>query len=239
MADLNKFVELKPELTSGGDPIVLRTGSAEKIAEQNGYSLSGDLDAPLDYFLKRRGQFDDSIAFVAVNVHAGHYALHLYPDYKDLAIEVTGSIRMDIYLQSFGINEDLKFTSKQLANKIKMNRRLFSSRDEAMNLVSKLMAFRAKVTKIIDDHDDQKGNRKFALETQLEKDVPDAFTLQCPLFSGGDKYTFSVDLCADVTASGVMFYMESVELAELLIEEKERMINERVDQMKDIVIIRS
>jgi hypothetical protein len=61
--------------------------------------------------------------------------------------------------------------------------------------------------------------------------------LQIPIFSGEANETFRVEIGLEATDGSIRFWLESTELAELIDERKESIIEEEIENCQDFVII--
>ena len=112
----------------------------------------------------------------------------------------------------FKINTGTTYSPKELSNLFKMNRSYFETRQKAMELVSKLQNFKAKVNQQIEDQDDNRGNKKYLRDQVVESNVPASFNLVFPLFKGQQNSTIEVELIVD--ADSLEFSLISPQLKE-------------------------
>lgn len=136
----------------------------------------------------------------------------------------------------------LKIHQKELANSsrtfmLKMNRIYFADRDENMAIVSSLEKLRVRVTQEIENGNDFKGNKKHLFEQNVQHEIRLQFTLVVPLYKGQEKKSFLVDVNFDITDGNTVFWLESVDLKELMETERIRIIDSQISKMGGLTII--
>ncbi len=108
--------------------------------------------------------------------------------------EVTGSLEVAREFRIFHINDGHSFTLPELAKLFKMNRSFFETKQAAMELVTLLQNFKGKVNKDLEASSDNRGNKKVDFLQAVESNLPEAFTLQLPIFKGME----AVDVACEV-----------------------------------------
>ena len=118
------------------------------ILEPENVDIEGNIDAPFR-FLEKRWGYEDQIDHKHTHVRVKRDGLEIIlvcneTDRRNL-IMVTGKIELSRQFKAFGVNMDVSFDPEELANFFRINRSYFSRREDNMNLVSTLKAFRAKI----------------------------------------------------------------------------------------------
>lgn len=220
-----------------GDTLIIREGKAPDLVVKNNVSIEGDIKSPLEYYKKRTP--DPGICVLTCDVDFGKLNLRIGEDYHPTMVQIEGKIQMDSTLAHLGINSSQKYSPNALANLIKMNRALFQADTEPtyMVLFSKLKSFNAKINRQYSDENDDRGNTKYLIETELETDVPQYFTIEWPVIKNGPKAIFKVDIQAEVRDKAVSFFLHSVELEEIRKEQTEQLMKGQIDGFNDEVVI--
>ena len=135
-------------------------------------------------------------------------------------------------IQEFGINTGKNWTPFELANFIKMNRIYFDSKAKAMELVSLLRNFKAKVDKDIENADDTRGNKKVLLQQTVDSNIPDSFKITIPIFKGVDHQTVEIEIMID--ASDFSCQLISPEAKDFTDMESSRIIDEELKAIKEL-----
>jgi hypothetical protein len=109
--------------------------------------------------------------------------------------QIKGQLALsDEILSKFQINSSKEWSSHDLAELIKMNRRYFESKDAAMKLVTTLRNFKAKVEKEIENIKDDKANFRALKAQKVESNLPDDFNINIPIFKGMEPETINVEI---------------------------------------------
>ena len=96
---------------------------------------------------------------------------------------------------------------------------------ECMKLVSSLRNFSAKIGHDLSEMNDTKGNKMNTMVQSVKTDFDLNFVLSCQIFAGvQSKKTFKVEILCDVRDKALELWMESMELKEIMDEEKEKII---------------
>jgi hypothetical protein len=236
-------------------------GSLPNLVERQGYSFVGNIQAPFDYF-HNKYLLSGNDKLAATNL-PGEPVIILRPEAsltpfakfdmiveinrKDLSITfrednhtdkdcatVTGKIALDPKIMEFGINIGSKLYSGQdLAQFLNFNRLLFKERDKCLTLVDALRKFKAKIDQEIEAANDNKGNKKYVFEQAIRQEHELRFQLFWPVISGGEKQEFWVEINFDVQNRQMVFWLESVELNELIMEQTDTLLNAEIKKFKE------
>jgi hypothetical protein len=224
-------------VASENGELVVRTGSALPLKEPERVILSGILNTPAEYIKKRV----DSISVIKTNVVFDYTArtITLTVDdcsfYKDI---ITGKLEINKDLASLGINNDTLYNEKELSRKLTFFGRFFESKAAYNDLIKKLNDFSAKVKQEFTNATDYRGSEALEKITKIEHDIPLFFVLKMPIFNGGDKREFKVNIYVAARDGGIELWLESVELHELLEKETESLFNAQLKNFEDYVIVK-
>lgn len=175
--------------------IVFREGKALKPKEPVKVNIIGTIDAPLRWLEKRVGMG-------CIN----QYNSHILVDREQMAImlrseedyyygeQITGCLELSSIFKKFGINSGKYMTNFEMAELFKMNRSYFENKTTAMNLVTQLQNFKAKVDKDIENADNKRGDRRILVNQVVQSNLPEAFNLVLPVFKGQAKQTLAVEV---------------------------------------------
>lgn len=225
--------DIKLELVNGADgPITILQGQAAEVRQINGYSVSGDIRSPYEFFkFHSSGQsLQHGRWMLEVDYEQGCIYLNRDMEMKVEQVVVSGHVKYDRVLENLFINKNKKFRPKELADMLKLHRGLFDIDGSitARDVVSKLVKFNANLRTLIANENDDRGNTVHAIEQTLDTEVPESFTLKWPIVSNDEPSTFSVDICAEVRDKSVSFFLTSVEMEEILREKKKALIDREV-----------
>ena len=173
--------------------LVIRQGDALPLKERHKVQLSGTLPTPLTYLIRRVNQIDQLKAHLEFSLEGMNMKLTIEEENQDGAV-VSGSLSLDPKFKLFGINKGNYQTPFQLAELIKMNRGCFENHSVAMDLVTQLKKFKAKIDKEVEKADDNRGNKKLLIDQIVTSNIPEAFQLNIPIFKGEKKQVFEVEV---------------------------------------------
>ncbi len=81
-----------------------------------------------------------------------------------------------------------------MAELFKMNRSYFENTQTAMELVSLLKAFKAKVNKEVEqEFDTNKGDKKLIFNQVVDSNLPSTFNVELPIFKGVEKHILELE----------------------------------------------
>lgn len=231
--DSNVDVQIMPTL----DKHTILFGKAtEPLPIPKAVKIDGIVNAPRLFVQKRAAFISPSLAHVLVD-RINRTITLVTDETNPINKVVTGELEIDPDLAAFTINGNKMYTVKELADLLRLRRQFFRDRDGHTKIMKELGNFSAKTNIEFKDADDRKGNAE-----ELRKRVSDInlaleFTLNVPVYKGFEKMTFHVEILADVTDGGVRLWLESVELAELLKTELDRIFAVEIAGLQDYVVI--
>lgn len=225
-------------VTNDGKPAVIRMleGKAEDPINLKPVTISGRYDAVTQWWKQREKNIDKERSHVEVDIDLGTITLFQEP-YHPHCVTVKGQVTMAKHLAKLKIETTTRFTSKELSQLLRTNRVLFSDPSSHSDLLKKLNSFAAKAQTELDQMDDSRGNAKDRIETKLETDIPQAFTLKTAVIQGGEEKQFEVNICMEVRDKGISFWLESTEMSEILLSETKNLLVSEACQLNDIAII--
>lgn len=194
--------------------IVVREGAAEQIREKKLISITGTIQAPLEFWMKRHHIhkhhspdktniiFSKTDKKIILNINENSF----------FSKTITGVLKINPELDEFKINKDFKYTVKGLADFLKMRKFFFKDRDQATKIVTNLQKFKASIQTQIEEFDNLRGNSKQMFEAKTDSNLDLSFTLKMPVFKGQPDKNFKVEINFDVRDKQVDIWLESEEL---------------------------
>lgn len=176
--DLNITVE------NGIKTLEVRTGTTLELKEPRKVEIFGTLDAPLKWLEKRITEIEQKKSYITVNREEMCITL-IIDESNYYRTEIKGQLQLHPVFLKFGINQGQYRTPIEMSEFIKMNRSYFENRQVAMELVSLLRNFKAKVNKEVEAEIDlRKGDKRVLIAQKIESNLPEAFTIRVPIFKG-------------------------------------------------------
>ena len=214
------------EIKTQDGNVNFRTGTLHPPVKSTNLSVSGLINAPAEFFNKKiYGEFAHNDMLVTYDLDSGVVVFQDNVVNDAGSSKITGKLSAFRDLDKLGINQDQKYTTQQLSDKLKMSSSLFSDRTECMKLVSSLRNFSAKIGHDMSEMNDTKGNKMNTMVQSVKTDFDLNFVLSCQIFAGvQEKKKFKVEIHCDVRDKALELWMESMELKEIIDEEKEKII---------------
>lgn len=225
--------EVNITVANGIKTIEVLQGEALKRTEPLNVSISGLITAPKLYLEKRKDCIDAKKCHIIVDKSAG--TLKLVVDEKNKYTDtISGELKMNPDFTAFGINTGLQRDTFKLANFIKMNRFFFADKDAALQLVSELKNFKAKVNKQIEASDNDRGNTRLLLDQVVDSNIPKGFDIEVAIFKGQPKTVFKVEI--NINSQNFECTLISPDAKDLVNEFKEKLIDNELKEIKALVI---
>jgi hypothetical protein len=257
--------ELNVNIASDTKELIIRNGHAKVLKEPNKINLEGDIRTVKAFLDKRKaqsGQFSQEFsqefhvdttgpqagccpglqrvktcrAVVIADKEKGTIQLQLDPENFYGAL-VTGTLEESSELDIFSVNKQQTFSREALIQLIRFNRIYFPDQTEHAALLVAFTKFSAKTYIELEKENDTRGNASGLFKKVVNSNVPLNFKLRMPIYKGQPKETFTVDICIETTAHGVLFYLESVDLKERLELRKDEIFIEQLEACTDFPII--
>lgn len=176
-----------------GNPFTFLTGKALDPKEPVAIRIEGVLDSPLRWLEKRVSGIDQKQAHLLVDREALSMTLILEETNHYYGL-VSGKLELHPMFVKFGINTPKSLSNFDMAKLFKMNRTAFDVQSVAMQLVTDLQNFRAKVDREIEKSDNNRGDKRELRAQVVESNLPDAFVLTVAIFKGTPKRSFEVEV---------------------------------------------
>lgn len=187
-----KFEVKLPEGMSYATVEVLE-GIALPKREPQIVNIDGTLDAPLKWLEKRVDTINEKECHIIVDRENMSIDLHI-AETNPYETIITGKLSFHPVFLKFGINSGVYRTPLEMAEFFKMNRSAFDNRQQAMELVSQLRGFRAKVDKQVEsDYNPNKGDKRVLISQAVDSNVPPSFKLNIPVFKGENPVVLEVE----------------------------------------------
>lgn len=238
---------MKSELsiTPKGETLTILEGKALEQQHPVKIRLSGNIES-ISNFLKKRyagregkelQAVDKDLACVIVNKDQMKIALLLDPQ-NPFGTEIEGQLLFTEELKSFHINDNTEFTREQLIKLLKFSKRLFADAQKHEEVLNSYMKLNLSGSTEIKSESDSRGNKDLAFKKTIQSQgIPKEFILDMPIFKGQQSERFRVEICLDVTDASVRFWLESVELVDIVDKRKNEIFDAQLTSCDDFVII--
>jgi hypothetical protein len=227
-----------------GNEIIFREGSALPPVEPEKIAIVGDINTVATFIKKRKGAsmagafqtINPDTAMVTVDKQNLSIELALNPSDPYSAV-VTGKLSLAPELEKFCINTTKMFNREELIKLIRFNKIWFDNADAHDTLLKAYQAFSAEVNAKIGKESDMRGNVTNNYQKTVNTNVPTEFVLNVPIFKGMERRRFRVEIAIDSTDASTRFWFESVDLAEVIQIESEKILSAQLESCADYVVI--
>lgn len=177
---------LTVKVEQGVQTLEIRTGQALAVKEPEKIKISGVLDTPFKWLEKRVGTIDQKKAYLTVSREMMSITL-VTDEINHYRTTISGELELHPAFVKFGINAGKYRTPVDMAELIKMNRSYFENRQVAMELVSLLRHFKAKIDKEVEaEFNPNRGDKKVFIAQRIDSNIPSSFKLLIPIFKGDE-----------------------------------------------------
>lgn len=214
----------------GVSEVTIRQGEASIPFTPVSTSISGDIEAPGNYFLKRMktDSINTEAAYVEFDYVKGTIRLVLNENIKELCSIIRGSLVTNPYFEKFKIGNTWS-SPKEFGEFLRMNRRFFKDKSAYDNLLKQMLSFKARLERDIERTDNNRGNRKDMVAQSVVSDIPEMFILEMPLFRGVAPSIFKVEIFFDIRDAGCTVQLISPEAEEAAVVIVEKCLAQQED----------
>lgn len=147
---------------------------------------------------------------------------------------IVGKLTTHPKFSEFGINAGKGWEPNELGQFFKMNRAFFPDKTANMKLVTELKNFEATVNSKVEKQKSEKGDFKDNYSGVVMSNLPEAFTLQIPIFKGMPAETIEVEFYASVNGRDVTLQLVSPGACQLLEDLRDRIIDVQVARIREL-----
>ena len=220
--------------------VVLRQGEAAKVQQlelkaPESRDVIGVLSTPYDWLSKRIGTIDIQQANVLVEREKCQITLTVNERDFYAKSKFTGRAEYTDTYAAFGINDPSKgWQPAKLAQFLRLNRSVFSDREQCMKLVSILKNFKAKATAEIEKQRDPSGSMADVYRCQVESSLPKSFTVNMAIFKGTAKQGFEIEFDHYISDGVVYLQLVSPGAKEMAETYRDTCIDQVIAKIKDV-----
>lgn len=221
----------KGELT-----VIHRTDDAKIVHKHTSVQINGVISAPGNFIEVRKEQDKYDRSHITYSYRDLCITLTTRENLDTLGTTVTGKLIKNPDLDKLYLNSQKVLTSKELTQLLKFNRVFFADKDENGTIVSNLQKLKISAQQFIEKEDASKGSEKEYYELKVDNGLDLKFTLNMPVFIGQPSKKFLVEVCYRIREKNVEFWLESIELADLLKSCAEEIINTELKRFPEAIV---
>lgn len=212
-----------------GRNITIRTGEAPEIHDPVRIEIVGVIESPLKWLEKRKENID--LTKCHITVSRDNMGIGLYINERDAFQDcIRGALILSKEYNRFGINKGKYVTGMELSDLIRMNRTCFEDKKTAMELVTIMRNFKAKVLNEIENSDDKRGNVSQVRRQTVAGNQPPSFDLCIPIFKGQPKQKFTVEI--DIDPDTLQATLVSPDAQDLIAETRDSLMNDVISAIE-------
>lgn len=220
----------------GVSELVIRHGDAPPVITPEQYSFAGNIEVPFAYLTARNAatdntHFNPKTAVLQVNRNSGSLSLFQNPN-DPIADAITGTAKRASELDGWNFNTDHRWRASDLAEFLRRNRRYFSDPARLADLIGELRTMKVTTNGDIQTADDKRGNKKSLFEQSVQSNIPVSFDVDLPIIAGQKPSRVKVEIFIEVTGQSVSLMLDSIDIADLLVTERDRLLNEQIEKFK-------
>lgn len=237
MEEDKKIVVNLPE---GVTELTMREGAAMKLLDPKPpvkIDLAGVIGVPVEFLSKRVSEADQinpKRCHVLVDREKVSITLITAENDEYETGKVVGKLSQHPKFAEFGINSGKGWEPNELGQFFKMNRAFFPDKAANMKLVTDLKNFEANVATKIERQKSEKGDFKDNYSGVVMSNLPEAFTVQLPIFKGMPAETIEVEFYASVNGREVTLQLISPGACQLLEDLRNRVIDEQIERIRGL-----
>lgn len=223
-----------------GNVIEFRTAEAERIKYAHPLSVVGVISCPYEFYKKRitdSGLHEKTKCHILVDKTEGTILLVIDEKNGDDGTKVIGSIESNPFLDALNINDDTTFSANELGKMLKKNKMWFTNKDRCGEIIHNLMHFEGEWSTKVTTINSEKGFTKHSLERELKSKIDLNFDLTIAPFKGFPARTFPVDVMVTYEGSGLLFYLESLELMQIAMKDSGDEIEKQIKLFNNEICI--
>lgn len=223
-----------------GSELIIRDGKAQELFPPRKVKISGNIEAPGEYFQKRWSPEIEALKDKThVTVDNENLTISLVVNETDHhCVEVGGKLEFFGDFLSFNINRPQHYSVSGLFKMLRMKRAYFKNREDHALVLDQLKKFEANTEVQFKSTNDFKGSTALQKIQVCKTNLTYSFILNIPIYKGLPEMSFPVEIEFEPTDGSIVCWLVSEDLAELEIKQRDEIINAQVALFKDVVIIK-
>lgn len=226
--------EKKINVSLDNNPVTIlemREGAALPLREPVKIDIAGNIDAVARFIENRNSEFEHKQAHILIDRDKMTITI-IFDETSYFSGKVKGSAVISKNFCEWKINTGTSWTTFELADFIRMHRAFFENTGTAVELVSQLRNFKAKVNKELENADDKRGNREIVKRQVVESNIPASFKINLEIFKGFDPQIIDVEI--DIDADSLNCKLVSPHAAEIYERISDSIIDDQLSKITEL-----
>lgn len=241
--NIEKTVCVNIENYTGEKPVevIVRKGEAARVADPLPTkapiktNIKGVISTPLDWLEKRVKTIDQLRSRIFVDREAMSITLTVNEDDEYTKGTIVGTVEFTEIFKKTHINDDnYGWNPARLGQFLRLNRSLFSVREDCMKLVSLLKNFTANAKSQVEKQRDPSGSRADVYRQEVETNLPKSFDLNLSIFKGTPKVNVTVEFDHYISDGECLLLLVSPGANEAVEAFRDKCIDDVLDQIRNI-----
>lgn len=241
--NFEKSVCVNIENYTGEKPVevIIRKGEAARVADPLPTkapiktNIKGVISTPFDWLEKRVKNIDQLKSHIFVDREAMSITLITNEDDDYNRGTIIGTVEFTEIFKKTHINDDKHgWDPARLGQFLRLNRGLFTVREDCMKLVSLLKNFTAKAKSQVEKQRDPSGSMADVYRQEVESNLPKSFDLNLAIFKGTPKVTITVEFDHYLTDGDCLLLLVSPGANEAVEDFRDKCIDDVLDQIRKI-----
>lgn len=219
--------------------IIRRTGKALEPFDPENQRITGNIQAPFEYYSKREkaSWFSRDHAVLFVDYDNMQIVYETEPIQRRGA-RVTGKVELCDHIEALALTSfgKTRWDQNSIVNFIKRLRPFFQNQSEALELINALKNIDIKVDTRIKKEDNQRGTKADSYKHVADTDLPEVIVLDTPIFKGQPEkqIVLNIEFYYEYSpsAGGLQYWFESKDYEERIDPMVRELIDHEVSNFK-------
>jgi len=209
----------------------VREGDALPLKEQNIITIIGTITTIFNWLIKRVTEINEKLCHILIDKNALTMTL-IVDESNHYKTTIVSKLQLSDEYKKFGINSEKVWECFDLANFIKMNRSFFQDKITAMQTVSQLRDFKAKVNNEIEKFKDDRANKEIRLKQTVESNLPPILKVKLPIFK--EEQAISLDLEIEINPDNFGCSFICPDATDFINEQTDLIFDEQINKIQAV-----
>jgi hypothetical protein len=211
--------------------LVVREGEALPLREPVAVNLTGTIETVYLWLEKKVSCINQLNSYITVDRDELKMQL-IIEEHDYYSDEITAKLQFSRQFNQLRINSNSKWTTFELASFFRMNRKMFKTKEDALEITASLKKFEAKVQQDIEKIKDDRANYSTKKIQAVETNIPKAISITLPIFKGQDPETIEIEF--DIDPNELSISLVSPQAADIVQIVTNEAIDKEIEKIQGI-----